>query len=101
MTARRQAVLLYAAAAALSGFTILREIGPHDEGLMLQAAARMADGQWPYRDFWFNYGPGQPLVLAGLWKAFGSSLLAWRAPRVGPRAAGGVLVWAPGRPGGP
>ena len=39
-------------------------IGPHDEGLMLQAARRIADGQWPYRDFWWNYGPGQPLLLA-------------------------------------
>ena len=67
--------------AALSAFTILREVGPHDEGLMLQAAARVAGGQWPYRDFWFNYGPGQPLVLAALWKAFGPSLLAWRVLR--------------------
>ena len=64
-------VALFAAAAALSAFTILREIGPHDEGLMLQAAARMAGGQWPYRDFWWNYGPGQPLVLGALWKALG------------------------------
>ena len=25
---------------------------------------RIADGQWPYRDFWCNYLPGQPLVQA-------------------------------------
>ena len=31
---------------------------------MLQAGARIASGQWPYRDFWLNYPPGQPLVLA-------------------------------------
>ena len=27
---------------------------------MLQAAARIADGQVPYRDFWWFYPPGQP-----------------------------------------
>ncbi len=73
----RQAVLL-ALAAGLSGFTILQGISPHDEGLMLQAGARIAAGQWPYRDFWINYPPGQPLVLAGLQEVFGASLLAWR-----------------------
>src|SRR4051812_30325073 len=101
MTARRTAVLLFAAAAALSAFTILREIGPHDEGLMLQAAARMAGGQWPYRDFWFNYGPGQPLVLAALWKALGPSLLAWRVLRAVLDAIVAVLAWALVRRGAP
>jgi hypothetical protein len=73
----RQAVLL-ALAAGLAGFTILQGISPHDEGLMLQAGARIAAGQLPYRDFWMNYPPGQPLVLAGLQKLFGPSLLTWR-----------------------
>ncbi len=74
--------LLLVAAAALSGFTILRGYGPHDEGLMLAWAQRVADGQWPYRDFWSNYAPGQTLVLAGLTKLFGPSLLVWRILRV-------------------
>ena len=74
-------VLLFVLAAALSGFTILREISPHDEGLMLQAGSRIAAGQWPYRDFWTNYMPGQPLVLALLQQIFGPSLLAWRIVR--------------------
>src|SRR5262249_32657313 len=73
----RQLVLLVLAA-ALSGFTILQGISPHDEGLMLQAGARLASGQWPYRGFWSNYPPGQPLVLALLQLVFGGSLLAWR-----------------------
>src|SRR3954468_11669334 len=93
MTARRTGVLLFAAAAALSGFTLLREIGPHDEGLMLQAAARVADGQLPYRDFWWNYGPGQPFLLGGLWKALGPSLLVWRIVRVALDATVALLVW--------
>jgi hypothetical protein len=45
---------------------------------MLQAARRIGDGQWPYRDFWWNYGPGQPLLLA----PFGGSLVAWRVIHV-------------------
>lgn len=76
-SAARQAVL-FALAAALSGFTILQGISPHDEGLILQAGARIASGQWPYRDFWSNYPPGQPLVIALLQLVFGPSLLAWR-----------------------
>jgi hypothetical protein len=73
---------LFVAAAGLSAFTLLRPISPHDEGLMLQAGARIAHGEWPYRDFWTNYPPGQALVLAGLDKLFGVSLLSWRILRV-------------------
>ena len=36
-----------AAAALISGFTLRRYLGPLDEGLLMQAATRMADGQWP------------------------------------------------------
>ncbi len=76
------ALALLVAAAALSAFTIRRGYQPHDEGLMLAWAGRVTVGQWPYRDFWMNYGPGQPLVLAGLVKAFGPSLMWWRVLRV-------------------
>ncbi|MCW3008662.1 MAG: hypothetical protein JWP17_3288 [Solirubrobacterales bacterium] len=85
--------LLFALAAALSGFTILREIGPHDEGLMLQAAQRISGGQWPYRDFWWNYGPAQPLLLALPIKLFGSSLLWWRIVRVAIDATVALLAY--------
>jgi hypothetical protein len=86
--------LLAVGAAALSAFTILRGYGPHDEGLMLVWARRMADGQWPYRDFWSNYTPGQPLLLAGLVKLFGPSLLWWRIVRVAIDATVSVLAFA-------
>jgi hypothetical protein len=89
---RRDALLLVAAA-ALSGVTILRGYGPHDEGLMLAWGARIAHGQWPYRDFWCNYAPGQPLVVAGLWKAFGPSLLAWRVVRLATDAVVSLLAY--------
>jgi hypothetical protein len=86
-------VALLALAAALAGFTILRGIAPHDEGLMLAAGARIARGQLPYRDFWTNYPPGQWLLIAGLDKVFGASLLAWRVVRVVLDAAVALLAY--------
>jgi hypothetical protein len=86
-------VALFAGAALLSGVTMLDGIQPNDEGLMLQAAARIADGQVPYSDFWWFYPPGQPLLLGGLWEASGASLLPWRVVRVLCDAAVALLAW--------
>ena len=71
-------LVLFALGALICGFTILRGISLNYEGAMLQAGARIASGQWPYRDFWSNYPPGQGLVLAALHGLFGASLLGWR-----------------------
>lgn len=86
--------LLFAGAALLSGVTMLKGIQPNDEGLMLQAAHRIAGGQVPYRDFWWYYPPGQPYLLGGLWKLFGPSLLTWRIVRVLADATVATLVFA-------
>ncbi len=88
-----KALALFAGAALLSAVTALDGIQPNDEGLMLQAAARIADGQVPYRDFWWFYPPGQPLVLGALWELIGPSLLPWRVLRVLCDAAVAVLAW--------
>lgn len=88
--ARASGQLVLAFAIVLAGVRIRDGVGPHDEGLMLSAAGRIASGQLPYRDFWWNYGPGEPVLLAGLVKAFGPSLLAWRIVRV---LAGAALAW--------
>jgi hypothetical protein len=85
--------LLFAGAALLSAITILDGVQPNDEGLMLQAAARIAEGEVPYSDFWWYYPPGQPYLLAGLWEAFGPSLVAWRVVRVLTDAAVAVLAY--------
>jgi hypothetical protein len=90
--------VLWLAAALISGFTVRRYLDPFDEGLLLQAATRIADGQWPYRDFGWAYGPGQPLVVALAFKAFGPSVIAWRLIRVAADATVAVLVWAFARP---
>ncbi|HEY1590150.1 MAG TPA: hypothetical protein VGF81_00030 [Solirubrobacteraceae bacterium] len=60
---------------------------------MLQAAARLARGQQPYRDFRLNYPPGQPLALSALYRAVGPSLIAWRVMRVGVDACVSVLAY--------
>jgi hypothetical protein len=85
--------LLFAGAALLSGITMLDGIQPNDEGLMLAAASRIADGQVPYSDFWWFYPPGQPYLLAGLWELFGPSLLPWRIVRVLCDAGVAVLAY--------
>jgi hypothetical protein len=88
---RRRQALLLALAAGLAAYTLLRAISPNDEGLMLQAGARIAAGQLPYRDFWTNYPPGQELVLAGLDKVFGVSMLSWRIVAVAVAATVSLL----------
>ena len=87
--------ILFAVAALVCFAAALVGIQPNDEGLMLQAAARIADGQVPYRDFWWFYPPGQPALLGGLWALFGPSLLTWkmvRALAVRRRRAAGVAA---------
>ena len=84
---------LFVAGAAISAFTVLRDVDPFDEGLMLQAARRIADGQLPYRDFLWSYGPAQPYLLGGLFKAFGVSLLHWRILRVLADAGVALVVY--------
>lgn len=82
MSLKRVHLLLLAGGLVISGFTILRGLEPFDEGLTLQAARRVADGQMPYRDFLWPYGPAHPFLLAGAFKAFGASLLWWRIIRI-------------------
>ncbi len=77
----------------MSGFTLLRQIDPFDEGLVLQAARRVSEGQWPYGDFLWNYGPGQALLLGGAFALFGVSLLWWRILRVLTDAGTAVVVY--------
>jgi hypothetical protein len=84
---------LFVAALLIAGFTMLRGIDPFDEGLVLQAARRVAAGQLPYRDFLWSYGPAQPYLLGGSVKAFGVSLLGWRILRLVAVAATATIVF--------
>ena len=96
---RGVAVLLWAVAALISGFTMRRYLEPFDEGLLMQGAARILDGKWPYADFGWPYGPGQPAAVAGLSWLFEPSVAWWRALRVAADATTAVAVWALARPG--
>jgi hypothetical protein len=83
--ARSRAALspaLLVGAALIAGFSALRGVDYFDEGFALQAARRVADGQLPYRDFLWPYGPAQPYLLGGSFKLLGTSLLGWRLLRV-------------------
>jgi hypothetical protein len=86
-------VALWLAAALISGFTLRRYLEPFDEGLLLQAATRIGDGQWPYADFGWAYGPGQPLAVAAAFKVFGASVIEWRILRVIADATIALLIW--------
>ena len=100
VSGRAAPALVFAAALVLSGVTILAGIQPNDEGLMMQAATRIADGQVPYGDFWWFYPPGQSYLLGGLEWLLGPSLLWWRIVRVLCDAAVAALVVVLARRGG-
>ncbi|WP_224370883.1 hypothetical protein [Hyalangium versicolor] len=72
-------------------------VGFYDEGILLTDAQLLLAGKLPYRDFYSNYPPGVFLLLAGMFKLFGSSVLVERWVGVVARAAAGL--WA-GRFGG-
>lgn len=55
-----------------------RLISVYDEGLILVGAERVANGAFPHRDFYANYGPAQFFILASLFKTFGTSILVER-----------------------
>ena len=87
-------VALFAGAIVIAGFSVLRGIDPFDEGLMLQAARRVSQGQIPYGDFGWSYGPAQPYLLGGLFHTFGVSLLQWRIVRLLADAGVALVVFA-------
>lgn len=49
-----------------------------DESLLLVYPQRILDGQWPNRDFFTGYGPGQFWLLAGVYKIVGASVITER-----------------------
>jgi hypothetical protein len=88
------AVVLFGVGCGVAAIHLRSFLLLHDEGLVLQAAARIGAGDWPYRDFWWNYGPGQPLLLAALEPLTGGpSLLVWRLVWVVEVATTGLLVF--------
>jgi hypothetical protein len=87
------AVTVFAVACALQAATMIRYVDTYDEGLVLYGAARVAQGDMPYRDFWSMYGPASFYVPALLFKLFGESVLTARAYDTVCRSLIVVLVW--------
>jgi hypothetical protein len=85
--------LLFAGALAISAFTLRRGGAEFDEGLILQAAARIAGGQTPYADFAWPYGPAHPYLLGWSFDLFDPSLIGWRVLRSLVDAAVAVTVY--------
>lgn len=50
-----------------------------DEGILVAFPTRVLQGDLPYRDFETFYGPGEPFLLAAVFRVFGSTLGAERA----------------------
>ncbi len=65
-------------AAAFFGAILTQPPVIYDEGLIVSGAARILHGQVPYRDFNTGYPPAQFYTIAGVFSAFGTTLLAER-----------------------
>jgi len=61
----------------LSAFLRYSVLEP-DEGIVLEGAQRILDGQLPYRDFFSFYTPGSFYFVAGLFRVFGDSFAVAR-----------------------
>jgi hypothetical protein len=53
-----------------------------DEGIYLDGALRVMNGQAPYRDFFVHTGPGTYWLYASVFRLFGPSLVAARVPLI-------------------
>lgn len=73
-----EGLLIFLGAAIFLFLFTGRAVIVFDEGILLTAAMRTMAGQILHRDFYFNYGPAQLYLLAGLFKMFGASVLVER-----------------------
>jgi len=74
-------LLLIVSLLLVAGFLFLlnnRTVNIFDEGILLTGTMRTMAGNVLHRDFYYNYGPGQLYLLAGLFKIFGPSVLVER-----------------------
>lgn len=72
------ALFVFVVAALILFLDSSRWVDIFDEGITLTAAMRLAAGQVIHRDFYYNYGPANIYLMAGLFKIFGESVLVAR-----------------------
>jgi hypothetical protein len=82
------------AAVWYGAFYFGRGLDVPDEGLLLHAAERLAQGQVPYRDIYFIYTPGLQYTLALLFRLFGPGLAVEHALLAVLAVAMGATVYA-------
>ena len=70
--------LLFVIACVLFFLASSRVVNVFDEGILLTATMRVMAGHVIHRDFYYNYGPIPPYLVAGVFKVFGQSVLAER-----------------------
>ena len=74
--------LLFAGSAVLLFLLNSRVVNVFDEGILLTGTMRTMAGQVLHRDFYYDYGPAQFYLFAGLFKLFGTSVLVERLAAV-------------------
>ncbi len=75
---RTSLAILLAVAAVLLAVHGNRVVATNDEGIVLDAAQRIAAGERPYVDFWAYMAPGSYWLQALVFRLFGVSLLTGR-----------------------
>lgn len=75
---RIAAAIFLAVAALLLAVHGNRVVATNDEGILLDAAERVASGARPYVDFWAYMTPGSYWLQAAVFRLFGISLLTGR-----------------------
>ncbi|MDH7490669.1 MAG: glycosyltransferase family 39 protein [Anaerolineae bacterium] len=66
---------------------------PADEGFATLTPLRLLQGERPYLDFWWLYGPTGLFLNAGLYRIFGVSLITLRLAGVAAGYAALLLCW--------
>ncbi len=88
-----------AAVLALYGLLKIHGMGPSntDENIYFYMAADLANGRWPYVDYFFAHPPLHVLVPGAFFAVFGYSLTLAKLFSVTAGAVAGLAVWAIGR----
>lgn len=74
----RLSVIVFVVAGLVLFLESSRRVNIFDEGIALTNSMRVAAGQAIHRDFFYQYGPANVYMVAGLFKAFGQSALIER-----------------------
>jgi hypothetical protein len=75
----RPAIAVGLIAALGASANLFASLSTYDGGLAASSATFMLHGAFPYRDFWWLYGPGAPALVGAVTAVAGPSLVVLRA----------------------